>query len=718
MAQANPEGYQYKFVESATDGIRKDLRSDAMPDGSSIVAKNVTLRDGIMSVDKGYQAFLSEFRGTPQAIIDVDYPNGTSDLILVTTETAYERISGEWNYVIDAMDDTNVAYTTTTADAASAQKDIVVTSATGFAQGDNVGVRYKLSAQKDIYSTTKGATTTYVISGEIPFVVNNSVNVTGYALATYNVQQNVVTRSYDAATVRTTITTDLNSSAFANTTATNPKIERNDQTLELRTTITNIASTTFTLADDLPGRVLQGARVTKAITLTGSLDYIPDYVFIPSWTPEINPSNGSPSSATKAGTVVYTNNIDQPILFMAGAGGVTARKFSLANVRISPYTNAQSAVSNFTAKSIELFNEKLCFGRTYESGVSYTNRLRMSKAGSFEDFRSDSGGEVFDLLEGDSTIQCIRRLRNLLIVYKRRSIIRGDWVGSVDVSTRFQTTIANEGAISTKAVTLAGGKHYVVGGKNIYEYDGGPELKPIGDPVREDLYTPDRFANINFKEYIQVAYDPEFQELHLFYPEGTVKGVRKSFRYHEQYKSWTVRNYTHYFTSFNMIKSTETLTWNDLRAKWPIYNQPWTTAFYVSEKLHRFFLGQGKLVTASGAVEDVTPKIWDQNQVKLLEDTYTIYWQFDSKDFYLPNNFIRVDFFDFYASGDDISFWWSNDLGSEWRRVRAFEPRDALEAERIHINQTSKRMRFRLKGGGTNFKLGWFGFNFIPEFSW
>tara|TARA_B100001123_G_C15328158_1_gene1030278 strand:+ start:1334 stop:3490 length:2157 start_codon:yes stop_codon:yes gene_type:complete len=718
MAQANPEGFQYKFIESATDGLRKDMRSDAMPDGASTIAKNVTLRDGIMSVDKGYQEFLGTFRGTPQAIIDVDYVNDTSDLILVTTDTVYERISGEWNYAINAMDKTNVVVTSASADAASAQKDIVVTSATGFSQGDHIGVRYKLSSQKVIYSTTKGATTTYVLTGEIPYVVGNIVNVTGYALSTYNVTQTILTSSYDADNVRTTITTDLNSSGFANTTATNPKIERTDQTIEFRTTIANISSTTFTLAEDLPGRVLKGARVVKAVSLSGDLDYIPDYVFVPSWSAEINPSNGSPVTAIVPGTVVYTNNIDAPLLFMKSSNGVAVREIDLTNIRISPYTNAASAISNFRAKTVELFNEKLCFGKTYESGVNYTNRLRMSKAGTFEDFRSDSGGEVYDLLEGDSNIQAIKRLRNLLIVYKRRSIIRGDWVGSVDVSTRFQTTIANEGAISTAGVVLAEGKHYVVGTKNIYEYDGGPELTPIGDPIREDLFVPTRFANINFKEFIQLAYDPEYRELHLFYPEGTVKGVRKSFRYHEQYKAWTARNYTHYFTTFNMIKSVETLTWNDLRANWSLYNQPWTSAFYVSEKLHRFFLGQGKLLTADGRVLPSPVQVWDQNQIRKTEDTYTVYWQFDTKDFYLPNNFIRVDFLDVYASGDDVSLWWSADLGDQWTRVRALDPRDNIESERVYLNRTAKRIRYRLKGGGTNFQLGWFGFNYIPEFSW
>ena len=719
QVQQEPTGFQYKFVENVTAGLRKDMRSDSMPDGAAVTCKNVTLRDGVMSVDKGYAQFLGDFRGIPQLILDMDYPNGTSDLILVTTDTIYERISGEWNYAIDATDNTNIAATTLSAEAASAQKDVVVASATGFSPNDHVGVRYKISSPKNVASTTKGTTTTYTITGEIAFVVGNIINVAGYGVAGFNVSQTV--ESVTQTTTLTTIVTNLNSSAFANTDAAGGQtrtVERSDQTLELKTTIASIASTTFTLADNLPGRSLKGARIVKAPVLSGSVEYVPDYVFIPSWRIELNPSNGSPTDAEASGALVVTNNMETPLVIAKGATGVTIRKLSIANIRVSPYSNSESAVTSFIPKTVELFNEKLCFGRTNESGTAYNNRIRMSASTLFEDFRSDAGGEVYDILEGDSTIQTIKVLRNLLLVYKRRSVLRGDYIGSVDFSTRFQTTIANEGAISTHAVANAEGKHYVVGTKDIYMYDGGPKLIPIGAPIREDLYTPDRFANINMKEYIQTVYDPEFQELHLFYPEGVIKGVRKSFRFHEQYKAWSARNYTHYFTYANMSKSVETLTWNDLRSTWSTYNQPWTSAFFVSEKLHRFLLGESRLVGSDGTVSTTTRRVYDQNQVKETEDTFTIYWQFDSRDFYLPNKLIRVDFVDLDASGDDVSVWWSSDLGEQWYRVKALEARDALRSERVHINKAAHRLRFRLKGGGTNFQLGWFGFSYIPEFSW
>jgi len=342
----------------------------------------------------------------------------------------------------------------------------------------------------------------------------------------------------------------------------------------------------------------------------------------------------------------------------------------------------------------------------------------MSAATLYENFTAEDGGEVYDLGEGDSNIQSIRMLGKLLIVYKRGIIYRGDYIASVNASTRFQSTIINEGAISTHAIVKVPGKHYVVGSKNIYEYTGGMVLTNIGDPIREDLFTPSRFANIAMKEYIHCAYDPELQEFLLFYPEGTIKGMRKAYRYSEQNKSWSTREFAHYFNFSTTFRSTETLTWNQLEHPWENYNQPWISAFFVDEKLHRFFLGEGKYVDNDGAIYTDPAYVYDANSMATQDTRFSIDWQFDTKDFYLPNSFIRVDFVDLYTRGDDVTLWYSQDLGKVWTRVRALSPKNSIEQERVHLNKAAKRMRFRLKGSSTNFQLGWMGFSYTPEFSW
>ncbi len=799
-SQTEPVGTQYKFIDNFMGGIRKDLRTDALPDSAGLTVSNVTLREGLIEVDKGYSQFMGGIEGSPQLIFQINYPNGTSDMILVTTETVFERLAGQWVYSIGS-DGTNIHRTTLTEAVVTDGTTIKVASATGMSVDSKIGIRYVSANFRDITATTKGTNSVYRVAGEQVFNAGDSVSITGYAVATWNVEQTVVSTSIATDATYTDITTNLNSSGFANTTATNPRIERFGATQQHRTTITGnpvatvdtivhggdhtngtyntvalsggagtgvqatvvvgsnnvtgitittdgsnykvgdvltidnatiggaadatckvatVTTTEMTLAAGMPGRALKDAPVVIPFTCAGDLSFIPDHVVVSNW---VLPITGS-VNATIAGAAVVTNYMQEPFIVCKGAGGTTVRSMKLANITESPFTSAADALTSFRAKTVELFHNKIVFGRCYEDGTNYNSRIRMSASfdgythSLYENFESEDGGEVFDLTEGDSNIQSVRALGKLLIVYKRNAIFRGDWIGGVDASTRFQSTIFNEGAMSTHSVVKVPGKHYVVGTKNIYEYNGGLTVNNIGDPIREDLYTPNRFANVTMKEFIHCVYDPEMQEFQLFYPEGTVKGMRKAFRYSEQNQAWSARTYTHYFNYGVNFTSTETLTWGQLTQPWSNYNQPWVSAFFVTEKLHRFLLGQGNYVGPTGEVQTETAYVYDANAVATKDTTYAIPWQYDTKDFYLPNSFIRVDFLDLYASGDDVTLWYSEDLGVIWTRVRSLEPRTEIGRERVHLNKASKRLRFRLKGSSANFQLGWAGFSYTPEFSW
>ena len=194
--------------------------------------------------------------------------------------------------------------------------------------------------------------------------------------------------------------------------------------------------------------------------------------------------------------------------------------------------------------------------------------------------------------------------------------------------------------------------------------------------------------------------------------------MRKAYRYSEQNQAWSARTYAHYFNFGNNFRSTETLTWGQLTQPWTNYNQPWVSAFFVTEKLHRFLLGQGNYVGPTGNVQTETAYVYDANSMAKQDTSYAIPWQYDTKDFYLPNSFIRIDFLDLYTSGDDVTLWYSEDLGAIWTRVRSLDPKTEISQERIHLNKAAKRIRFRLKGSSTNFQLGWAGFSYTPEFSW
>ena len=710
---------QYKFVENLQDGIRLDKRSDSMPDGGGTVLDNLTLRDGLMSVDKGYAQYLGTIEGTPQYIFQMRYPAGNADLILVTDQTVYEKISGEWSYAVDQVSNATAQTTTLADDADSGATSVVVANALSFDDDQKVGIRYQSGKLYSVTGVSTGTTTTYTLSSITAWDIGNNLYVEGFSTSGYNGYQTITAISFNEANQTTTVTTSLNSSALGSTgeaTGGSRKMQRADQTQEHKTTITNVSSTTITLAAALPGPAKAGARFVKRVELAGKnvLNYIPDSVFIPGW---------KPTCAQKEGATVLTNVTENPYVIYSGGSGITVRPLTLTKITTSPYATSGSSGSTsltaFKVKTVCLFRNKLIFGNCTENGTTFTNRVRMSVGGDYENFIATEGGEVYDLIEGDTTINAVRELNKVLIVYKQGSILRGDWIASVDASTRFQTTINSEGAISTHAIVDAPTIHYVVGSKNIYKYDGGSRLLPIGDGIREELFTPQRFANFSMKEFIHCTYDPEFQELSVFYPEGAVKGMRKAYRYSEQNNSWSKRIFYHYFTYAKMLKSVSTVTWNGLRNQWDQYTQPWIGAFFIAEKTHRFMLSQGSAVANDGEfLSTETKAVWDQNQVKKTDYIYPIQWQFDSKDYYVPNSLVRIEHADLYASGDDVVLWYSEDLGLTWNRLKALSAKDSVGQDRVYINKALQRIRFRFKGQSANFQAGWFGFSFNPEFPW
>jgi len=729
MPEPNKTSFEYKHLTEFTGGVRRDMRSDTIPDNAAVSAHNVSIRQGVVAADKGYTRFMGNVRGTPQRIENIQYPNGTTDMVLFTTDTVYERLSGQWSYAIDAGDGTGtVNYSTLSADAAASQAEIQIPEADvgkfSASVGSNyVGVRYKTQTAKTLTSTTKNTpsgNTTYKLpatDGQV-FNVGDEVYVSGNSVADYNVLQTIT--AVTTVTTETTIVTSLDSTSFGSPSGTT-SMEKVFTSAEFQTTISSIAVSgnprTITLAENLPGRAIKGARLVRAHELDGLTTQACDAVIVPGFTPQI--SSSGPVNATKAGAIVYTNGIDIPKVLCAGAGGVTVRDLYKTNIHDFGTTNTVSA---FTAKTVSLFNGKLMFGNTTEgTALNFINRVRLSQIDDFEDFRAAQGGEIVELVEGSTGIVAMEPMSEFVVVYKEDAIYRGDWIGSPNVSVRFTATVHNEGCLATNAVAALPGYHYFVGKRNIYQYDGGKQLQPIGDPIRDYLYTPSRHINVSNQHYVFAFFDPEERELTVVYPKGTTQGAREALRYHEAYKSWSTRTYNNWLTYGTAIRSHQTLTWADLRQGWRQYDQPWSTAFFVNAKIHKFLLGNGSYVNVTAiktAIETTDLYVYDINEIKTSDDGFSIRWELETKDFYLPSSYIRVDFADVYCAGDDVALHFSDDLGNTFKRVRQTSARDLLEAERLFMNQAGKQMRFRFRGQSTNFQLGWIGFSFAPEFSW
>ena len=92
---------------------------------------------------------------------------------------------------------------------------IIVASVTGMSATGKIGVRYISSNSIAITATTKGATSTYRVAGEQVYNPGDKIVVTGYAVATWNVEQTVSSTTVAADATTTDIITTLNNLKFS-----------------------------------------------------------------------------------------------------------------------------------------------------------------------------------------------------------------------------------------------------------------------------------------------------------------------------------------------------------------------------------------------------------------------------------------------------------------------------------------------------------------------
>ncbi len=177
--------------------------------------------------------------------------------------------------------------------------------------------------------------------------------------------------------------------------------------------------------------------------------------------------------------------------------------------------------SSYKAVAVVSFAEHLNAYRTTEAGNENRKRVRWTKAGTLgytgTDWTAGTANFV-DLIDMEGSLQTAERLgNNAVVIYAEGSIHLQEWVGGSDVY-RFTKMIVNKGVPSRRAVVANQTVHYVLTRDNIYEYSGGRDLKPIGDPIK-----PEYVASMNnaAMSYAFMDFLPDESELRVYIPTGT-----------------------------------------------------------------------------------------------------------------------------------------------------------------------------------------------------
>ncbi len=233
-------------------------------------------------------------------------------------------------------------------------------------------------------------------------------------------------------------------------------------------------------------------------------------------------------------------------------------------------TDWVSAVSPDTYKAwaIGAHHEHLNLYHTIENGAEFGKRVRWTVKGVLPATTAFSAGLAggIDLPDVEGDIRTAVPIGNDYAIYGDRSIHVQSWVGGEEVY-RFEKQMAGVGTPSRRGVASYQDVNWVFSHENIYEYYGGSDLRPIGDPVKRRIFST---INQSALGQVWVEYDDREQEVLFHIPTGSSTRPDTVWVYRIPDKSWI--SLERPYTSTGRFSRRTGLTWGELVGNWGAQN--------------------------------------------------------------------------------------------------------------------------------------------------
>ena len=225
------------------------------------------------------------------------------------------------------------------------------------------------------------------------------------------------------------------------------------------------------------------------------------------------------------------NGSDDTFYAVWGSKDYYAKKWDGTTV-----TTLASDVSTWKPKVIVPFQYRLLMFNINVGGTNKPIRMSYCCANDISDWTS-TGSASRNLVEGKGAkIMNAVPLKGWLGVYKDRSIHLVSYVGGDSIFAN-KLMVDGIGLMAQDAIVNLGTKHIFLGNDyNIYQWEGGGELVPIGDPIRYHLKAD---INRNNRTRCFATRNNEEKEVLFFVPTGSGDYATIYYTYHLESKAWT-----------------------------------------------------------------------------------------------------------------------------------------------------------------------------------
>lgn len=304
-----------------------------------------------------------------------------------------------------------------------------------------------------------------------------------------------------------------------------------------------------------------------------------------------------------------------------------------------------------------------------------------------------SGDTDLDSVFGEDVIQTAHKLGNYAVIYGKHTIAMQEYTGKTPADPyAFYVRVPGKGTPSERGVANLGDRHIVLGWDDIYLYKGGLEVESIGDKVSREIFDliDPTYIHRSFMVYLNEQY-----EVRLYFTLIGATTPNCYFTYNLQSKSWSrgSRSYTG-FGTYKRITGAE--TWDTIATAttaWDALILRWDDVS-LEELAPLNIYGD-----ADGVVYTDNESVLDNAGVAI--DSYC-----DTKDFVVGDGYRRrtTNWFEFgfEATGDEVTVYYSTDLGVSWNIGKVFTLTSVWEKYRYDINVNQPQVRFRFRNLNSN----------------
>lgn len=470
-----------------------------------------------------------------------------------------------------------------------------------------------------------------------------------------------------------------------------------DNGAQHKTNVVSISGSVIEMLNVIPsGRtVANGAAVEEPIILVGTDDKPVDVI---TW--------------QKTDLMIFVNGVDK------------VQQYNKTAVIVVP--NLPSS-GNTIARTIAVYNDYVMLGFTTEGGTARPYRVRRCDTGDPTNWTTGNAG-FDDLVNDTSDIQFMNVIGPYIIVYRDRSIVRGELVAADDKLFDFDTVVAQDGLVGPEGVASIGDADIFIGHKTIWKYEGGTELEDVGGNIFEKIFGLLGDLNTEFRHRIRAIYVEELGEAWFIYPISGENFAIRLRRFKVRTNAWASRDFADSITAVGVHQRGSTLTWNDGVGSWAAQSTFWDSRAALKDA-PTIILGLDKAnedqrITEAGDIrvleDDATIRITENNYPLTVEYDYLqsqdisfganddISVELRTKNFSAIDRTLRFDRFHFFTKGQTITVDYSKDNGVTWITLGTLPASTSYTRKTIHKQFVTENLMLRWTGTGADFGLGWF----------